>query len=97
MFAPDHSSVRLTLDWRSLHSTDVTIRPTTNINNQIKSPTESRVSDAKVMANTHMALYRAFPLAPVAQQPFSGPGLPHYQGFRITLRHATLYNNPLDE
>jgi len=29
--------------------------------------------------------------------PPSGPGLPHYQGFTITLRHTTLLKTPLDE
>jgi hypothetical protein len=27
----------------------------------------------------------------------SGPGLPHYRGFTITLRHTTLGRTPLDE
>jgi hypothetical protein len=29
--------------------------------------------------------------------PLSGPGLPHYRGFKITLRHTTLGRTPLDE
>jgi hypothetical protein len=33
---------------------------------------------------------------PMAQQP-SGPEPPHYRGFTITLRHATLGRTPLDE
>jgi len=33
----------------------------------------------------------------VAQQPPSGQGPPHFQGFMITLRHTTLDRTPLDE
>ena len=33
----------------------------------------------------------------MAQQPPSGPGLPHYRGFTITLGHTTLGRTPLYE
>jgi hypothetical protein len=33
---------------------------------------------------------------PTAQQPPSGPGPPHYRGFTITLRQATVGRTPLD-
>jgi hypothetical protein len=34
---------------------------------------------------------------PMAKQPPSGPGTPHYRGFTITLRYTTLGRAPLDE
>jgi hypothetical protein len=34
---------------------------------------------------------------PMAQQPPSGPGLPHCRGSTIMLRHTTLGRTPLDE
>ena len=34
---------------------------------------------------------------PMAQQPPSGTGPPHYRGLMITLRHTKLITTPLDE
>jgi hypothetical protein len=33
----------------------------------------------------------------MAQEPPVGQGLPHYRGFKITLRHTTLGRTHLDE
>jgi hypothetical protein len=38
-----------------------------------------------------------FAMAKHAPPPPSGPGLSHYRGFTITLRHTTLGRTPLDE
>jgi len=42
----------------------------------------------------HYEIAKVFP--PMAQQPPSGPGLPHCRGFTITLGHTTSNRTPLD-
>ena len=62
-------------------------------------PPDELFLDSNTVANISGRLAICDPLllfVSIAQQPLAGQGLPHYQGFTITLRHTTLGKTPLD-
>ena len=59
------------------------------------SPLQACILQSDVFVSSHTS--SPTPVAPVAQQPPSGPGPPHYRGFTITLTHTTLSRTAPDE
>ena len=47
--------------------------------------------------NSMIVLPQPLPPSPREQQPYTGPGPPHYLGFTITSRNTTLGRTPLDK
>jgi hypothetical protein len=58
---------------------------------------EHAASCCKVISISYTWTLFAFPPFPYGATAPNGPGLPHYRGFTITLRHTPLGRTPLDE